>query len=55
MPYPLWNYEDAIVTPHCSSAYNGWEEKVLHMFADNLGRYRRGDPLDNVVDPRRGY
>jgi hypothetical protein len=27
----------------------------MALFLDNLGRFVRGEPLDNVVDPRRGY
>jgi phosphoglycerate dehydrogenase-like enzyme len=53
--HPLWGYDNVIVTPHCSSVSDGVELKTLTMFADNLGRYRRGEPLENVVDPRRGY
>lgn len=53
--HPLWRYENVIVTPHCSSVYAGWEEKVLALFADNLSRYQRGEKLLNIVDPKRGY
>ncbi|TIU85575.1 MAG: D-2-hydroxyacid dehydrogenase, partial [Mesorhizobium sp.] len=48
-------YENVIVTPHCSSVYDGWDVKSARMFAENLARYRRGEPLANVVDPGRGY
>jgi phosphoglycerate dehydrogenase-like enzyme len=51
----LWSYENVIITPHCSSVYDGWEEKSARMFAENLARYRRGEPLQNVVRPERGY
>ncbi|MET3591652.1 phosphoglycerate dehydrogenase-like enzyme [Mesorhizobium shonense] len=53
--HPLWGYYNVIVTPHCSSVYDGWDVKSARMFADNLTRYRRGEPLANVVDPGRGY
>jgi phosphoglycerate dehydrogenase-like enzyme len=53
--HPLWGYENVIITPHCSSVYDGWEEKSARMFAENLVRYRRGEPLQNVVRPERGY
>ncbi|MBZ9856419.1 D-2-hydroxyacid dehydrogenase [Mesorhizobium sp. CA13] len=53
--HPLWGYDNVIVTPHCSSVYDGWDVKSVRMFADNLARYRRGEPLNNVVDPKRGY
>jgi phosphoglycerate dehydrogenase-like enzyme len=52
---PLWGFENVIVTPHCSSVYDGWDTRSVAMFADNLWRYRRGEALTNVVDPARGY
>lgn len=53
--HPLWDMENVIVTPHCSSVYEGWDIKSVEMFSANLARYRRGEPLENVVDPARGY
>lgn len=52
---PLWACENVIVTPHCASVYDGWDLKAVRMFADNLTRWRNGQPLLNVVDPERGY
>ena len=52
---PLWGFENVIVTPHCSSVYEGWERRSMAMFCDNLARWRRGEALRNVVDPARGY
>jgi phosphoglycerate dehydrogenase-like enzyme len=52
---PLWDLENVIVTPHCSSVYAGWERRSVEMFCDNLDRWKRGAPLQNVVDPARGY
>lgn len=52
---PLWTLENAILTPHCSSVYEGWELKSVAMFCDNLTRYLAGAPLTNIVDPKRGY
>jgi phosphoglycerate dehydrogenase-like enzyme len=53
--HPLWSYENVIVTPHCAAVYDGWEIKSVRMFAGNLARYLNGEPLENVVDPARGY
>lgn len=53
--HPIWDMENVIVTPHCSSEFEGWVVKSVEMFAANLGRYRRGEELENVVDPVRGY
>jgi phosphoglycerate dehydrogenase-like enzyme len=51
----LWDLDDVIITPHCSSVYDGWERSAAEMFCDNLQRWLAGQPLDNVVDPVRGY
>ncbi|MBZ9657545.1 D-2-hydroxyacid dehydrogenase [Mesorhizobium sp. ESP-6-4] len=53
--HPLWSYDNVAVTPHCAAVYDGWDVKSVRMFADNLARYRRGEPLENVVNPERGY
>lgn len=52
---PLWDLDNVIITPHCSSVYAGWERQAAEMFCDNLQRWRSGEPLQNVVDPARGY
>jgi len=52
---PLWAMSNVILTPHCSSVYEGWERRAIEMFADNIDRFRRGESLHNVVDPGRGY
>lgn len=51
----LWGRQDVLITPHCSSVYDGWTRRSVEMFTENLGRYRRGEPLGNVVSPKRGY
>ena len=51
----FWAMENVIITPHCSSVYDGWTLKSVAMFCENLARYRSGRPLINVVDPIRGY
>ena len=52
---PLWALNNVILTPHCSSVYDGWDLKSVAMFAENLTRYRRNEQLSNIVDPNRGY
>ncbi len=51
----LWAMPNVIITPHCSSVYQGWELRAIEMFCDNVERWRRGDPLHNIVLPDRGY
>lgn len=52
---PFWDLENVILTPHCSSVYDGWSEKSARMFTENLTRFRKGEALTNIVDPGRGY
>lgn len=52
---PLWDLDDVIITPHCSSVYDGWERRAAEMFCDNLRCWLEHRPLGNVVDPARGY
>ncbi len=52
---PLWTMPNVLLTPHCSAIYDGWQEKSVEMFCENLARFRRGEPLVSIVDPERGY
>lgn len=52
---PLWDMPEVIVSPHMSGDAIGWRDELVELFADNLTRYRRGEPLRNVVDKRLGY
>ncbi|MBD3664490.1 D-2-hydroxyacid dehydrogenase [Sulfitobacter aestuariivivens] len=52
---PLWELENVLISPHCSSVYEGWEAASFAMFLENLARWTKGAPLMNVVSPSRGY
>ncbi len=53
--HPLWTAPRTLISPHCSSVFDGWEQATIAMFCDNLRRHQRGEPLVNVVQPARGY
>lgn len=52
---PFWDLRNAIVTPHRSGSMHGYFDRAAEFFAENLGRYVRGEPLANVVGRERGY
>ena len=53
---PLWGFRQVLITPHVAavSPRRFWERE-LELFLDNWVRYRRGDPLRNLVDKDAGY
>ena len=48
---PLWTMPNVLVTPHASDNIVGWPRRFAELFADNLERWRSGEPLLNVVSP----
>ncbi len=52
---PVWPLDNAIISPHCSAVFDGWAMRSFEMFLTNLRSWREGDPLQNIVDPKRGY
>ena len=52
---PLWALDNLVISPHCSSVYDGWEAASFEMFMANLTRWARGETLQNIVNPARGY
>ena len=52
---PLWSLPNVIISPHCSSVYDGWERASFDLFLQNLKRWETGAELVNIVNPDRGY
>lgn len=53
---PAWDWPNLIATPHCSvDDHEGYIDRCLEIFAANLARFRDGTPLENLVDPAKGY
>jgi phosphoglycerate dehydrogenase-like enzyme len=52
---PLWTAPNLIITPHTSGFRRGHWDEVIDLFAVNLERFRRGEPVLYRVDPALGY
>ncbi|HET9344487.1 MAG TPA: D-2-hydroxyacid dehydrogenase [Candidatus Limnocylindrales bacterium] len=52
---PFYDLPNVIVTPHTSWSSARVLDRSVDLFADNLRRFARGEPLLNVVDPTQGY
>ncbi|MCM2317392.1 MAG: D-2-hydroxyacid dehydrogenase [Thermoanaerobaculia bacterium] len=53
--HPFWAMDSVRVLPHTTWRSEQVHARQLALFLDNLGRYVRGEPLRNIVDPTRGY
>lgn len=53
----LWKIPTAVVTPHISGFYHLKEThtRIVDIFAQNLARFLKGEPLKNQVDFTTGY
>jgi phosphoglycerate dehydrogenase-like enzyme len=48
---PLWDLPGVLVTPHVAAATQATHDDAVELFLENLGRWRRGEPLSNEVLP----
>ncbi len=53
---PLWDLPHVTISPHNSPGWTpGLRVRQKALFLENLRRFARGEPLENVVDIGRGY
>jgi phosphoglycerate dehydrogenase-like enzyme len=52
---PLWRLPNVLLSPHCADHVPGWVDEAMRVFLLQLDRFRRGEPLRDVVDKTRGY
>ncbi len=52
---PLWAMENVIVSPHSADSLPDSREQAVQFFVENFERFRKGEPLQNVVDKHAGY
>ncbi len=52
---PFWNAPNCLVSPHMSGDFVGYETAIAGQFIDNWHRFRRGEPLVNLVDKSLGF
>jgi len=52
---PLWRQENVLLSPHSADHTATWQQDSVEFFLENFARYRKGEPLLNVVDKQAGY
>ncbi|MBN2370318.1 MAG: D-2-hydroxyacid dehydrogenase [Vicinamibacteria bacterium] len=53
--HPFYGLDNVLLSPHTADHVAGWLENAVEIFLANFDRYRRGEPMTNVVDKRSGY
>ncbi|MDN5850462.1 MAG: D-2-hydroxyacid dehydrogenase [Nitrococcus sp.] len=53
--HPLWRAPNTVVSAHMAGDFLGWREALIEQFIEQFRRWRRGEPLHNLVDKGRGY
>lgn len=52
---PLWDMDNVLITPHYAGTTPSYHARGMRIFVDNLARYVQGQPLNNIIDKKRGY
>jgi phosphoglycerate dehydrogenase-like enzyme len=52
---PLWDVPNLLITPHTAALTGKLWERHYAVFAENLRRYCKDEPLQAVVDKHKGY
>jgi phosphoglycerate dehydrogenase-like enzyme len=52
---PLWGLDNVLLSPHTADHTRTWLTDASDLFLRNLERFRRGEPLANLVDKSLGY
>jgi phosphoglycerate dehydrogenase-like enzyme len=53
--HPLYLLENVLLSPHCADHTVTWQDDAMRFFVAQFERFRKREPLLNVVDKERGY
>jgi phosphoglycerate dehydrogenase-like enzyme len=53
--HPFYKLENVLLSPHCADHTPDWLDNAMRFFIAQFERFRRGEPLLNVVDKKLGY
>ncbi len=52
---PLYGMENVLFSPHCADNTPDWLDNAMEFFLAQYERFRKGEPLKNVVNKQLGY
>jgi len=53
--HPFYGLENVLLSPHSADHTPDWLERSMRFFLEQFERFRKSEPLANVVDKRLGY
>jgi phosphoglycerate dehydrogenase-like enzyme len=53
--HPFFQMENVLLSPHCADHTADWLDQAMRFFLENFERFRKGEPLRNVVNKKLGY
>jgi phosphoglycerate dehydrogenase-like enzyme len=53
--HAFYRLENVLLSPHSADHTPDWLERAMRQFLEQFERFRKGEPLANVVDKRLGY
>jgi phosphoglycerate dehydrogenase-like enzyme len=53
--HPFYKTQNVLLSPHCADHIPEWLNDAMRFFIAQYGRFRKGEPLLNVVDKKLGY
>lgn len=53
--HAFYKLENVLLSPHCADHTATWIDDAMRFFLTQFERYRKGEPLLNVVDKKLGY
>ncbi len=53
--HAFYRLENVLLSPHCADHTLDWLDNAMKFFVEQFERFRKGEPLLNVVDKKLGY
>ena len=53
--HPFYKMENVLLSPHCADHTSEWLDDAMRFFLDQFAKFRRGEPLLNIVNKELGY
>ena len=53
--HPFYAMENVLLSPHCADHTATWLDEAMELFTAQYERFRKGEPLLNVVNKKMGY